>query len=98
MNGTYTFNKSDWSGEEATIVVKNNAFEFHGYTFELEAREYDFDGKKMTDYVVHGDDWDEPVFRVCADFDGGFYCHSCGIERQGQNPFILAAQMASMTI
>lgn len=98
MNGTYTFNKENWSGEEATIVVKNNAFEFHGYNFELEAREYDFDGEKVTDYLVHGDDWNEPVFYVRADFDGGFYCQSSGIERQGKNPFILTAQMAANTL
>lgn len=98
MNGMYTFNKENWSGEEATIFVKNNCFEFHGYNFELEAREYDFDGEIITDYVVHADDWDCPLFTVKADFDGGFWCENNGIERQGQNPFILAAQMASMTI
>ena len=30
-----TFNKSDWSGEEATIDVRDNKFTFNGYDFEL---------------------------------------------------------------
>ena len=98
MNGMYTFNKDNWSGEEATIFVKDNCFEFHGYTFKLVPKTWEYEGKKVTDYVVHGDDWDEPLFRIRAELDGAFYCHSSGIERQGKNPFILAAQMAANTI
>jgi hypothetical protein len=30
-----TFNKSNWSGEEATINIRDNKFSFNGYDFEL---------------------------------------------------------------
>ena len=98
MNGMYTFNKSDWSGDEATIFVKDNCFDFHGYKFELDARNYDFDGETITDYVVHADDWDCPLFTVKSDQQGAFYCENNGIERDGSNPFVLAAQVAANTI
>ena len=94
----YTFNKENWTGEEATICVKDNCFEFNGYSFELEARTYEFDGQSITDFVVHSDDWPAPIFTVKSDWEGGYYCENNGIERQGKNPFILAAQMAANTI
>lgn len=98
MNGTYTFNKSNWTGEEATIVVKDSKFEFHGYNFELVAKTWDFDGEVMTDYEVHGEGWDEALFKVRKDLDDGFYCQTCGIHRTHKNPFILAAIVAANTI
>lgn len=35
MTATFTFNKSNWSGETATIKVSKNQFEFHGETFAI---------------------------------------------------------------
>jgi hypothetical protein len=98
MNGTYTFNKGDWSGEEATIVVNNNEFEFYGYNFKLIEDNWDFDGEDMTDYEVHGEGWDEALFKIRKDLDGGYYCMTCGLHRTHKNPFILAAIMAANTI
>jgi len=98
MNGTYTFNKENWSGEKATIVVKNNQFEFHGYNFKLEPKTYKIEGQEYTDYVVHGDDWDEPLFRVRDFGDKTFWAYKYDIERTDANPFVLAAKMAAMTI
>jgi len=93
MNGTYTFNKSNWSGEEATIVVKNNQFEFYGYNFKLEPKAWDFEGDEYTDYAVCGDDWDEPLFRVRDMGDNEYWVSTSGIERIGKNPFTLAAKV-----
>jgi len=98
MNGTFIFNKDNWSGEEATIVVKGNEFNFYGYNFKLVAKTWDFNGQEMTDYEVHGDDWDEPLYEVRKDLDGGFFCNSDGIYRTNANPFVLAAIMAANTI
>ena len=98
MNGTYTFNKGNWSGEEATITVKENKFEYYGYNFELVPNTWEFDGEEHTDFLVHGDAWDEPLYTVRDFGDGTYWCSSAGIERTNTNPFILAAIMASNTI
>lgn len=98
MNGTYTFNKNNWSGEEATIVVKDNQFEFYGYNFTLVPKTYKCEDKEYTDYVVHGDSWDEPLYRLRDMGDKTFWSYKYDIERTHKNPFILAAIMASNTI
>lgn len=98
MNGTYTFNKENWSGDEATIVVKDNEFEFYGYNFKLVPKTWEYEGKEYTDYIVHSDDWDEPLFRIRDNCDNTYWSHKYDIERTDENPFVLAAKMAAMTI
>jgi hypothetical protein len=104
MANKYTFNTENWSGESATIEVEDNSFEFLGYVFTLVARPYECDGKTMTDYVVHADGWSEPLYTIrhmpadtltSRDF---YWCCKYDIERNAANPFVVAAQMAAMTI
>ena len=98
MDGIYTFNKENWTGEEATIAVIGNEFEFYGYNFRLVPSVYNYEGKERTNYTVYGDEWDEPLFRILDNCDGAYWCHKYDIERTDANPFVLAAKMAAMTI
>jgi hypothetical protein len=48
INGTFTFNKENWSGEEVTVTVRDGQFTMSDYIYQLtngEAMAYDFFSK-----------------------------------------------------
>ena len=52
MKTTYIFNKDNWSGETASITVKNSQFEFNGHNFTVGPIQTfkDKDGDNKWDY------------------------------------------------
>jgi len=90
----FTFNKEDWSGQKATIEVKDNKFEYYGYEFEL---------KEKTETIV-GDQFkwvevfvDGSLGFTLVEIDGKYYYEDeCGdFARSHKNPVILTGIIAS---
>ena len=93
-NETLTFNKEDWSGEKATIKVKDNKFGYNGFQFELKERNetYDGDHYKCVDVFVDGS-----LGFTFMEIDGEYYYEDeCGdFSRSHKNPAILTGIIAS---
>tara|TARA_R100000458_G_C8146977_1_gene156050 strand:+ start:100 stop:399 length:300 start_codon:yes stop_codon:yes gene_type:complete len=93
-NETITFNKEDWSGQKATIKVKDNKFEYYGYEFELKEKTETFDDDqfKFVEVFVDGD-----LGFTLLEIDGEYYYEDeCGdFVRSHKNPAILTSIIAS---
>ena len=98
FDGTFTFNKDNWSGEEASITVRNGAFEINGETLKLEeqASIKDEDGDTRWDFHSIGVKWNDDEFCVISRFECDDYwaCEKSEISRIHANPAVLAAIMA----
>jgi hypothetical protein len=92
-NETLTFDKQNWSGETATIKVKDNKFEYYGYQFELKERATK-EESWITNYVdVFVDGSLEYTF---IEIDGEYYYEDgFDFERSHKNPAILTGIIAS---
>lgn len=99
---TFTFNQENWSGETATITVKNNKFEFNGYDFELGEVTVipDEKGNKLWDFYSMDLLWEGKVWATiyrfggdeCWGFDRDDFC------RTHKEPAVLCAIAAANLI
>jgi hypothetical protein len=95
-----TFNKSNWSGEEATINIRDNKFSFNGYDFELR----NFNTVKGDDpkYDFHTVDfyYDGELFGTAHRFEcDDEWEYNCGdFYRTHKHPAILCAIVAANRI
>jgi len=93
-NETLTFDKQNWSGETATIKVKDKKFEYYGYQFELKER-----ATKEESWITNYVDVfvDGSLDYTLIEIDGEYYYEDdCGdFERSHKNPAILTAIIAS---
>lgn len=99
---TITFNKSNWSGEEATIKVRNNKFAFLGYDFELRNQQTvkSDDGNSKWDFHTVEFYYDGEKFGEAHRFecDKEWEYISGDFARSHQNPAVLCAIVAANRI
>lgn len=95
-----TFNKGNWSGEEATINIRDNKFSFNGYDFEL--RNFNTDKGDNPKYDFHTVDfyYDGERFGTAHRFEcDDEWEYNCGdFYRTHKNPAILCAIVAANLI
>jgi hypothetical protein len=97
---TFTFNTSNWSGEEATIKVRNNKFSFNGYDFELrnfntvtgDNPKYDF---HTVEFYYDGERFGTAVRFEC---DSEWEFNSSDFSRSHKEPAVLCAIAAANLI
>jgi len=95
-----TFNKNNWSGEEATINIRDNKFSFNGYEFEL--RNFNTAKSDNPKYDFHTVDfyYDGELFGTANRFEcDDEWEYSCGdFFRTHKHPAILCAIVAANRI
>lgn len=98
---THTFNKDNWTGETATIVVKNGKFEFHGYDFEVGEEQIDRSlGDPKYDFHTIEFKWEGKPWMTARRFacDKVWECGDEEFSRSHAEPAVLCAIMAANLI
>lgn len=100
---TLTINKANWSGEEATIIfrndlaIKGSEFSIYDYNFKLVAVETDDDDLDILE--LRGEGWNYPLATITK-WAGSkeWTAISMDISRENSDPRIAAAQIIFMTV
>lgn len=95
-----TFDRSDWSGQQATIQVNRDTLEWaqSGYQFKLEAVEESFSdddiGMSMRVLKCTSPSWEHPLFSLtCFSGESSWLAVHGDLSREGEDPIVVAAQM-----
>jgi len=98
----FTFNKDNWSGQEATININNGAFKFHGHNFALGpvSTVKSEDGNSRWDFHTIELSWDGAVWATIHRFecDAEWEFTKGDFHRSHKEPAVLCAIAAANLI